>query len=474
MRRWQNLAAPDDPGSWYDVDGVYPTNRGTYERVYFGEASNLAATGAGDVRYCFAEKTVAGTVSWIVDGAKIWLGPTSLADRTNGVTIGTYPYMCQFGNVTICAMGTATATVGSTSGGNFAAIAGVPNCEIVAVCSNAVGYFNTSTSADGYTISDVGDHTNVTTGEAVTGRLLQTPGAINAVVVYQDAFYVFKGSAVYRMRYVGGLVKWIVELLHGDIGCTIDGGAFSAFPELKYAAAASHDGIFFMSGFRLDSSIYGNNFYWMNGSGQFTCVTPLTFIGTTAAITTTVFIRHNADQDIFSVYCYNENTVWFFNPANGSWGRSTSPNGAAGVARPVMGGPTGLSGHRVHMPVAYYKSAADVITKYTPNRALAGKSCYLETSMVGKPNRKTKFLRCIPLLRRRTDRGTDSAALSVTRFRELHDTTAANTDAVTESTQRKRFDMALTDNFARFKVTFTDLDVEVDDFLIDAADAGRD
>jgi hypothetical protein len=70
--------------------------------------------------------------------------------------------------------------------------------------------------------------------------------------------------------------------------------------------------------------------------------------------------------------------------------------------------------------------------------------------------------------------GTPVLALSVARFRELHDTSAQNTDSVTESTVRNRFDLNLTDNFARFKMSFTDLDIEADDLALDAVDAGKD
>lgn len=466
MRRWQNLAAPDDPGSWYDVDGFWPTKRGTYERVHFTSGTTATATGAGTVLYAFAANTVSSSVQWVVDSAKIWLySGGTYADKTNGVTIGTYPYMCQYGNVTICAMGTANPTVGSTSGGNFAAIAGVPNCEMVAACSNAVGYFNTAAGANRVVISDVGDYTNVTTGEAFTLDLNQTPGPITAVVAFGDSFIVFKDTSITRMRYVGGAVKWATEVLHRKIGCGYAGSGFT-YPEIKYGAASSQDGVLFMMGSPTDSLYV--KYFWMDSSGYPVHVNPLTSVGPGAAVVGTAFIGYATGLDLFWVYGYNQNRVHFFEPSNGAWGRSTAPNTAAGFARPQMG--DGYFG----IPTAFYKSSANNITCHVYSGSPIAGTCYLQTSMEGKANRKTKFLCCIPLLRRRTDLGTDSAALSLTRYRELHDTSAANTDSITESTFRKRFNMAVTDNFARFKVTFTDLDVEADDFLIETVDAGRD
>ena len=469
MRRWQNLAAPDDPGSWYDVDGFWPTKRATYERVHFGVATNLTATGAGTVVYAFVGATLTGSVEYVVDTAKLWqYSGGTLTDRTNGVTIGSYPMMVQYGNVTICVMGASAATCNAT-GGNFSALAGAPNGEIVVAQSNAVLIFNTNAAADGWAASDVGDYTNWTTGEAASGRLIQTPGPITAAVTFGDSVIVFKPSSIYRMRYVGGAVKWAVELLHPTIGCS-ETGASSAF-FMKYAAAASAQGVLFHAPGSL--TLATSSWRWMNGAGQFTELHPLTTISTGAA-PGYGGVRYCPDHSMFAVYGAGANHVWFYNEQTDMWGRSTAPNAAAAAATAALGVTAGNTDNRSPMPTAYYKSAANVITRYSPSATTAGKSCYIETAMLGKPNRKTKFLRCIPILRRRADLGTDSAALSVTRFRELHDTSAANTDAVTESTQRKRFDMTLTDNFARFKVTFTDLDVEVDDFLIDAADAGRD
>lgn len=56
MRKWQDLAAPDDPNSWYSVTNMWPTLRGTYETADLstGEAINGPAATIGAVLYAFA------------------------------------------------------------------------------------------------------------------------------------------------------------------------------------------------------------------------------------------------------------------------------------------------------------------------------------------------------------------------------------------------------------------------------------
>jgi hypothetical protein len=95
-------------------------------------------------------------------------------------------------------MGASTATVKST-GGNFSALAGAPQAEIVLPVANALLYLNTNTSTDGWAASDVGDYTNYATGEAASGRLIQTPGPITAGVSFGNYAIVFKGDAIYRL-----------------------------------------------------------------------------------------------------------------------------------------------------------------------------------------------------------------------------------------------------------------------------------
>jgi hypothetical protein len=112
-----------------------------------------------------------------------------------------------------------------------------------------------------------------------------------------------------------------------------------------------------------------------------------------------------------------------------------------------------------------------------PSAPGSSATCYLQTTKTGSEEFKTVWDRLTPRLRRRTDLGTDSASLELTLFRELEDTSAQTTRTIAESGARKRFDLmggTAADNFARFKVTWTALDVEVDDFKIRGKPAGTD
>ena len=158
MKKWQNLSAPDDPDSWYDVDGVWPTNRGSYELAdSLNSGAEYTGTSAGAVTYAFRSKGVVSTVEhpeYIIDSARIWqydvAGTPVLTDVTGAITVGARPQMAQYGSITICVMGSelgaypgatlpGRATVYTTSPGtNFAALAGAPEGQSVCIQSNAV------------------------------------------------------------------------------------------------------------------------------------------------------------------------------------------------------------------------------------------------------------------------------------------------------------------------------------------------
>lgn len=221
VRKWKTLAAPDDPEVWADVSGMWPTRLGTYEVADFYDSGTAKtatgeAYGAGAGVTAWAFKTLSGTRSYVV-ADKIWeYSGGSLTDRTNGLTVGD-GMMCQYGNITIYARGTSN-SLASSSGGNFSALAGSPSAKIVCVQSNAVVAFNTSVSADGWAASDVGDYTNWTTGESASGRILENSGPVTAAVPYGNDIIVFKKDSIFRMTYVGGVVKWTIQKIWHGVG----------------------------------------------------------------------------------------------------------------------------------------------------------------------------------------------------------------------------------------------------------------
>lgn len=470
MRSWRNLAAPDDPAAWYDVDGVWPTMRNTYETAHRHSGTAISASSSPNLVYAFQGSTPSGRreyaltaanttfvlTAWEYDGGTL----TSRATSTAGQT----PMMAQFGNATILVGGASNDTNVST-GGDFTDIAGAPDAEIVVVQNNAVWLFNTATSSDGWAMSDIGDYTNYSTGESASGRLYQTGGPITAAVAFGDYVIAFKSNGIYRLRYVGGLVKVTTELLYSGVGC-FNSVTATTFPS-KYLACAGSREIVFRGEVDNRSVLYR-----FDGASPPEVANP----ETSGAAFNAGRITYQPGMDTFAIHVTGGSYL-FYCASNGFWGRSTAAGSAAGSI-PVMGDRKAvvLLDIGSNLPYAYLRSSGTELTRYEPTSTSSSASCYLQTSMVGKPDRKTLFSRMVPRLRRRTDLGTDSASLEFTLWRELHDTSAQTTRTISEASNRKRFDLlggASADNFARFKVTFTALDVEVDDFLVKGQDAGE-
>lgn len=485
MRSWKNLAAPDDQSAWWDVDGFWPTPRGTYEKANSAGASTLTATGtvATAVRYAFAARLLSGRreYAFVVDAANtstaraLEYSGGSITVRTFATAPGDlYPTMAQFGTATIIAKGSGGTTEVST-GGNFSSIAGAPNGGIVVVCSNVVLIFNSNTSADGWHASDVADYTNWTTGEAASGRLIATPGPITAAVTFNDAVYVFKSNSIYRMRYVGGTVKWTTELVSVGIGCINASDVSTDLPSARYFVCAGKHGILFVGGTIASIDGLGTRdlIYYYDGANAPVLVNPETRVDRGA-------ITYNPQTDTFAIYAQetanSDKPIHYFCATTGMWGMQSQVYAYTEASRPVMGeyGAAASTTEACNRPVVYTRDTADQIKRIAPTSTSFTEDGYLQTSMAGRPDRKTRFKRLIPRLRKGQS---VTPSLSLTLWRELADTSAQSTRAITQSTDRKRFDLqdgACVDNFARFKVTYGTGYVEVDDFMIDAVDAGQD
>ena len=486
MRRWQDLAAPDDPGSWYAVSNMWPTKRGTYETADTSSATSVTGSSADAVLYAFTARNIAGTVlEYVQQASKIWqYSGGTLTDRTGGVSVTSAGMMAQYGNVTIFAQSASVVTTFAT-GGNFAALAGAPNAEIVVVQSNAVLLFNTSASADGWAASDVGDYTNWTTGEAASGRILEVPGPIMGAVSYGADVLVFKKSAIFRMTYVGGTVKWQIQLVWKGLGL----GGEATYTKAKYQLVATAHGVAFNCNQTLNLTTVANTVYLFDGSSTPVQLDPLTNLDDCHAVflydpiedrlvlapslgsSASGVINTATSTTIPSVYYY-------YSFASGAWGSGVGndsenfENGTnftlLNLGNGVLQGDYYSRSEASSKPVFWrYKTVTTgAFFRNAPLAPASGASCYLQTAMLGRPDAKTFWDRLTPLLRRRTDLGTDTATLSIELYRERHDTSPVTTISASEATDRKRFNFTANDNFARFKVTWAAIDAEVDDFLI--------
>jgi hypothetical protein len=495
MRKWQNLAAPDDPNSWYGVDGVWPTPRGSYETCTLLTAglTRTDDTTGGNGTGAFVGRTLSGSREYLVVPLAIYEYSGAFTDRTGGVTVGSHPMFAQYGDVTILTMGVGTATCKST-GGNFSALAGAPQGEIVLICAGAVVVLNTNTSTDGWATSDVFDYTNWTTNEAASGRLLDTNGPILAGCVFGGCVYAFKSNSIYRGRYVGGVVKWAWEVVEHNVGVAVT--TASASSSNHSVCAGTHEMMFIgpadSTHFAVGSGKSGPAprsyyAYLFDGVSPPRICNRLTSItaGNAFLPTAPPGILHDPQSNIYTVT--TQNVGYFYNADMDAWGyKSTLMAGIDSqlslLTVPIYGDFTARSAV-TPMPEFYGRTAVTLaggvpwtFTRFALDTTLANiPNHYLQSSMFGRADQKTAFSRLTPRLRRRNGSGT--AALSATFYRELENTTAETTLAITESTVRKRFDVTgqgSTDNFARFKVTYNALDVEVEDFTPAGVPAGKD
>jgi hypothetical protein len=180
-------------------------------------------------------------------------------------------------------------------------------------------------------------------------------------------------------------------------------------------------------------------------------------------------IVYHSQRDIFSIW--TTAGVWYFAPKDMAFGKCASPLGASpGTFRPYEG--TFLAGDGDSVTTACWaKSAANTLKLY--NSASNVGTWYVETAKIGAAESKTRFMRVTPRLRRLVDSGTQSAALTVSLFRELHDTSTSSTASGALSPDRHRFDFIVADNFARLKLSYTDYDGEIDDLSLEATNSGK-
>lgn len=238
---------PDIPGVMTECRHLIP-----YEQGFAGAPTGTAANAAALAAACRGAKVItkldgtrrifAGTQTKLYE-----LSGTTWTDRSAGG--GSYTggldsrwIFAQFGDTTV-AVNLIDDMQGSASGA-FAAIAGAPKAKtIVSAASNFVIAFNTNdgtfgVSPDRWWCCAQNDQTNwtpsVATG-ATTGRLIATPGAIQAALPLGDYVVAYKERGIYVGSFVGaanGSWQWNLAAdssLAGCVGaeaiCEIAGGA---------------------------------------------------------------------------------------------------------------------------------------------------------------------------------------------------------------------------------------------------------
>lgn len=477
MRKWQDLAAKGDPNTWSDVSGMWPTGRGTYEvSDYNGSpGSNITATGETSVTSAWCFNTLSGQRAYLFGAAKVWelTSATAITDRTGA--LASFPTLaCQYGNITIGARGTGASLV-SSSGGDFSALAGSPSATYLVVQSNAVVAFNTSVSSDGWAASDVGDYTNWTTGEAASGRILEGNGAITAAVAYGNDIIVFKSDAIFRMTYVGGVVKWQIQKLVHGVGSTVTTGSGG-----MGAVATSRGVVFQGPSLNPSSSTAGYMWYLFDGSSAPVRINPLTTIRGGIPV-------YDPFNQMVCVYCYRfdgssaQTRIYTYSLADDAWGYVGEYAGGSGTllnyvpVRGDKGAQSFFGSSAATSPLRYmYRGGTNIVVPRTISLPTdASTSGSLVSHRYGVYGQTTTFKRMTPILRRRTSVSTPVCSGTYTPYTELHGS-AGSTAALTESATRNRFDLLKSDAFATFTLSFSGLDAEVEDIKVDAVSAGTD
>ena len=487
MKKWKTLANPGDPTIWADVSNMWPTGRGSYETadVYASDTSITATSEKDAMVSAWVFNALSATRVYYF-GKYLWELDTTLAtatDRTGALgadAVANGGHACQYGDITIATRGTG-ATLISSSGGNFAALAGSPTAKFVCVQSNCLLAFNTSASADMFHASDVGDYTNWTTGEAVSRRLIEHNGPITGVAPWGSDVIVFKEDAVFKLSYVGGQVKWRSEIVWKGIGMPNSAGGGSP-------VCATSRGLFFPGG--ASYSTGRQAYYLFDGVSAPRQVNIEVDVGYGVGIPVydprldmvQVTTQYSASGDYGTfIYYYSLNDdAWGKHaelgegvvfeplfPIRGDGGAASGITTGGGTpARPLLRGRTTATNQ-------FYKRVAS-----SPSAA-AGSS-FVQTHKMGVSGplfaeTNGRFGPAAPVLRRRENysSGSPALALTVDTYTELHDTTAAATASVTESTLRDRFDFTKDAPFCQLKLTATDTDIEIDDISVKIAQAGR-
>ena len=263
MRKWLPSADPLRQDIYTGASNAIPTPTGSYRNApgFLGEGS--AVSSPGTMRNAFQGYIPAGTPIRVVGTTtKLYmLSGTTFTDRSKGggyTNTATHWSFALYGNYLIATNGVDAPQVRDASGSSaFADLGGTPptTAKYVVTQSNAVLFFNTNSGGQYWAASDVGNHANYTSGEAASGPINHRPGPITAAVAFGNEVLVFKSNSMFRMRYVGGVVKWTVEMI-SDVYGAAGPGSVAVCGNLVCVMDASGAYLFDGASFhRIDSGI---------------------------------------------------------------------------------------------------------------------------------------------------------------------------------------------------------------------------
>lgn len=484
-RRWLRTADPRRQDVWATVNNMVPTSRGTYKTPATYTATAASPTAPGTALNAWVTQVVSGAaVAYVGTTTKLWSFTTApvFTDRSiaGGYTSTATDWgFAQFGNYTLATNGVEQIQVRDATGvGAFANLGGSPpaTAKIIVVQSNAVLAFNLDSGGHNWAASDVGNHANWTTGDAVADTpILARPGPITAAIAFGNDVIVFKESSIYRMRYVGSPVYWTVDLIADGIG--------ALYPE---QAVVCGDALFFCGpsgAFLYD----GATFRRVDRETGFSDGTPELgnlFVNSRAMMywpsTASVWLHHD------------EGDIYVYNAESDRWGSFTARKTTVGtelVAHVLLTGTVaaqrafGGTGAGTDTKAFFVDPADTTNTLMTGGGEWDGVTdASIGTGFMGLgPNTDTIFSRVTPLLVgdiTATSHGQPSAAqmscaLAAYATPIVEGATTPAASPVTSATNSKRFDFLYTARYMTFSISCTASNWEIDDVEVEMKRGGE-
>jgi hypothetical protein len=235
-----------------DCYGLMPTTRGMKSAPVSANPGYDALSG---VPYGIGSVTSLAGASSLYAGTgsnlyKLSSGTWTDLSRSGGYTVSSRWYFCGFGN-NVLASNIANVLQRST-GSTFANVASSPQAEIIEPVGLQVMALNTSSYADQWAVSKLGDETGwsyAIADNSANGRLLNTTGPITAGKALGQNFVAYKENGIYLGTFLGPPTIWGWQLVPGNFGCV---GKF-AIAQLKIGGNPAHfvvgpDDIFLFDG----------------------------------------------------------------------------------------------------------------------------------------------------------------------------------------------------------------------------------
>lgn len=481
MRKWKPYGSRTDPGAWLSLANMFPTESGTYRTANAFATSGTAGAGPaspGTTLCAWFGRTADGTAVGYV-GTTTSIFRATASDFTNGsftdasagggYTI-TEMSFCQFGNYTIAAVGhTNDIQVRDATGSSaFATLSGSPpKAKICVTQSNCVLLFNLSGAPNAWAASDVGSHTTWDgSGDSVTTTyLLHRAGPITAAVAFRDEVVVFKSSSVYRFRYVGSPVKWLVELIADGVGAARIGSVCNTGSAVVFTG---NQGAYIYDGSQVRPIGMG-----LNGPSS---------ILEDAGAAASAPIYFQATNHV--AFKSDDNAGWYvYNMTSDAWGKFlpyASSDGSALTGFVAASSDVGALSYPLGIgdgSMVIVNLSANPCVRTDTAESNNTVAATISTSLFGSDDRMTAFKRVTPRFNKTANWSYTMPTATQLTMTPYTAATPASTEtagsAVTSSTSNLRFDYHNNARWARFDFALN-YACEIEDVAVEAKDGGTD